>query len=122
MSVAKKRGLGRGLEALLGPKAAAEAPPLEATEGDVLRTVAIDALVPGKYQPRRTMDQSKLAELAESIKAQGVIQPIVVRDVGGKRYEIIAGQLAGAPASWPGWRTSRWSSARSTTAPSWRWR
>jgi ParB family chromosome partitioning protein len=92
MSVAKKRGLGRGLEALLGPKAAAEAPPLEATEGDVLRNVAIDLLVPGKYQPRRTMDQSKLAELAESIKAQGVIQPIVVRDVGGKGYEIIAGE------------------------------
>jgi ParB family chromosome partitioning protein len=92
MSVAKKRGLGRGLEALLGPKAAAEAPPLEATEGDVLRTVAIDALVPGKYQPRRTMDQSKLAELAESIKAQGVIQPIVVREMGSKSFEIIAGE------------------------------
>ena len=92
MSVAKKRGLGRGLEALLGPKAAAEAPPLEATAGDVLRTVAIDALVPGKYQPRRTMDQGKLGELAESIKAQGVIQPIVVRDVGGRSYEIIAGE------------------------------
>jgi len=91
MSVAKKRGLGRGLEALLGPKAAAEAPPLEATEGDVLRTVPIDALVPGKYQPRRTMDQSKLAELAESIKAQGVIQPIVVREMG-KSFEIIAGE------------------------------
>ena len=96
MTVAKKRGLGRGLEALLGPKAAAEAPPLEATEGDVLRTVPIDALVPGKYQPRRTMDQSKLAELAESIRAQGVIQPIVVREVDssgkGARYEIIAGE------------------------------
>ncbi|QSX79273.1 ParB/RepB/Spo0J family partition protein [Agrilutibacter solisilvae] len=92
MSVAKKRGLGRGLEALLGPKAAAEAPPLEATPGDVLRTVPVDSLMPGKYQPRRTMDEGKLAELAESIKAQGVIQPVVVRDVGGKRFEIIAGE------------------------------
>jgi ParB family chromosome partitioning protein len=92
MSVAKKRGLGRGLEALLGPKAAADAPPLEATPGDVLRNVPVDSLVPGRYQPRRTMDQGKLAELAESIKAQGVIQPIVVRDVGGKGYEIIAGE------------------------------
>ena len=93
MSTAKKRGLGRGLEALLGPKAAAEAPALvEAQPGDALRTLPIDALTPGKYQPRKTMDQGKLAELAESIKAQGVIQPIVVRDLGGKAYEIIAGE------------------------------
>ena len=92
MSVAKKRGLGRGLEALLGPKAAAEAPALEAVEGDILRHLPVDALAPGKYQPRKFWDQDKLAELAESIKAQGVIQPIVVRDIGGKRYEIIAGE------------------------------
>jgi len=92
MSTAKKRGLGRGLEALLGPKAAAEAPPLEAQPGDMLRTLPVDSLTPGKYQPRRTMDQGKLGELAESIKAQGVIQPIVVRDLGGKSYEIIAGE------------------------------
>jgi ParB family chromosome partitioning protein len=92
MSTAKKRGLGRGLEALLGPKAAAEAPPLEAQPGDMLRTLPVDSLTPGKYQPRRTMDQGKLGELAESIKAQGVIQPIVVRELGGKSYEIIAGE------------------------------
>jgi ParB family chromosome partitioning protein len=93
MSTPKKRGLGRGLEALLGPKAAAEAPALvEAQPGDALRSLPIDALTPGRYQPRRTMDQGKLAELAESIKAQGVIQPVVVRDIGGKSYEIIAGE------------------------------
>jgi ParB family chromosome partitioning protein len=93
MSAPKKRGLGRGLEALLGPKAAAEAPALvEAQPGDALRTLPIDALTPGKYQPRKTMDQGKLAELAESIKAQGVIQPVVVREIGGKAYEIIAGE------------------------------
>jgi ParB family chromosome partitioning protein len=92
MSVAKKRGLGRGLEALLGPKAAAEAPALEATPGDALRTLPIDALTPGKFQPRRTMDQAKLVELSESIKAQGVIQPIVVREMGSRSYEIIAGE------------------------------
>ena len=99
----KKRGLGRGLEALLGPKAAAEAPALEAVAGDVLRTLPVDALAPGKYQPRKTMDDAKLAELAESIRAQGVIQPIVVRMVGGgragKTYEIIAGERR--------WRASR---------------
>ncbi|QNN47949.1 ParB/RepB/Spo0J family partition protein [Thermomonas brevis] len=92
---AKKRGLGRGLEALLGPKAAAEAPALQAMPGDVLRTLPVDAMVPGKYQPRRTMDDAKLEELASSIRAQGVIQPIVVRERGGKggrTYEIIAGE------------------------------
>jgi ParB family chromosome partitioning protein len=95
-AAAKKRGLGRGLEALLGPKAAAEAPVLEAQPGDALQTLPVDALTPGKYQPRRTMDQAKLAELADSIRAQGVIQPIVVRAIasgrGGKVYEIIAGE------------------------------
>lgn len=88
----KKRGLGRGLEALLGPKAAAEAPVLEATPNDRLHSLPVDSLSPGKYQPRRHMDPDKLTELAESIRAQGVIQPIVVRDLGGKRYEIIAGE------------------------------
>ena len=96
-ATAKKRGLGRGLEALLGPKA--EAPALEATPGDTLRTLPIDALAPGRYQPRKTMDDAKLAELAESIRAQGVIQPIVVRDLGGRSYEIIAGERR--------WRASR---------------
>jgi ParB family chromosome partitioning protein len=94
-TAAKKRGLGRGLEALLGPKAAAEAPVLEAKPGDALRTLPIDALAPGKYQPRRTMDEAKLAELAESIRAQGVIQPIVVREIAsarGRTWEIIAGE------------------------------
>jgi ParB family transcriptional regulator, chromosome partitioning protein len=96
MTAVKKRGLGRGLEALLGPKAAAEAPALEATPTDTLRMLPIDALTPGKYQPRRAMDPGKLTELAESIKAQGVIQPVVVREIdrdkGGKVYEIIAGE------------------------------
>ncbi|WP_133500156.1 ParB/RepB/Spo0J family partition protein [Cognatilysobacter terrigena] len=96
MSSAKKRGLGRGLEALLGPKAAAEAPQIvEAQPGDQLRQLPVDALVAGKYQPRRHWDEAKLAELSESIKAQGVIQPIVVREIrdhGGKTFEIIAGE------------------------------
>ena len=89
---AKKRGLGRGLEALLGPKAAAEAPPLEARPGDALKTLPLDALAPGKYQPRRDMDDARLGELAESIRAQGVIQPIVVRRLADATYEIIAGE------------------------------
>ena len=88
---AKKRGLGRGLEALLGPKAA-ETPPLEAQPGEALRRLPVSQLQPGRYQPRTGMDPAKLGELAESIRAQGVIQPIVVRELGRNQYEIIAGE------------------------------
>ncbi len=98
-AAAKKRGLGRGLEALLGPKAAEEAPALEARPGDALRTLPVDALAPGKYQPRRQMDPAKLTELSESIRAQGVIQPIVVRQLPDRTFEIIAGERR--------WRASR---------------
>ena len=96
MSAAKKRGLGRGLEALLGPKAATTPPP-EAQPGETLRQIPVKQLQPGKYQPRMGMDPAKLSELAESIKAQGVIQPIVVRELspgpaGKARYEIVAGE------------------------------
>ena len=93
---AKKRGLGRGLEALLGPKAAAAAP-AEVQPGERLRQVEVKQLQPGKYQPRMAMDPAKLSELAESIKAQGVIQPIVVRELspgqpGKVMFEIVAGE------------------------------
>jgi ParB family chromosome partitioning protein len=88
---AKKRGLGRGLEALLGPKAAATPPP-EAQPGEVLRQIPVKHLQPGKYQPRMAMDPAKLSELAESIKAQGVIQPIVVRELSAGKFEIVAGE------------------------------
>src|SRR3546814_9883598 len=89
---AKKRGLGRGLEALLGPKAAADAPALEASPDDNLRALPVDAIAPGKYQPRKQWDEDKLAELAESIRAQGVIQPIVVRELPDRTFGIIAGE------------------------------
>lgn len=91
MSAPKKRGLGRGLEALLGPKAA-ETPPPEAQPGEALRTLPVQQLQPGKYQPRMQMDAAKLTELAESIKAQGVIQPIVVRELSPGKFEIVAGE------------------------------
>src|SRR3546814_2072717 len=96
---AKKRGLGRGLEALLGPRAAADAPALEASPDDNLRALPVDAIAPGKYQPRKQWDEDKLAELAESIRAQGVIQPIVVRELPDRTFEIIAGERR--------WRASR---------------
>jgi len=91
MSAPKKRGLGRGLEALLGPKAAA-AIPAEAQPGEAMRTLPVQQLQPGKYQPRTAMDPGKLTELAESIRAQGVIQPIVVRELSPGRFEIVAGE------------------------------
>ncbi len=89
---AKKRGLGRGLEALLGPSAAARTTPLQAQPGETLARLPVAQLQPGRYQPRRNMAGDKLDELADSIRAQGVIQPIVVRVLAADRYEIIAGE------------------------------
>jgi len=88
---AKKRpsSLGRGLDALLGGGDAAVAS-VEA-EGE-LRTLDVLAIQPGKYQPRHHFDTEPLEELAASIKAQGLIQPVVVRSLGGDRYELIAGE------------------------------
>ncbi|HHW4668189.1 MAG TPA: ParB/RepB/Spo0J family partition protein [Xylella fastidiosa subsp. multiplex] len=91
----KKRGLGRGLEALLGSKGGSSVPPTVAEEqlpGEVLRTLQITQLQPSKYQPRREMSEAKLAELADSIKAQGVIQPIIVRELDVDMFEIVAGE------------------------------
>jgi len=91
----KKRGLGRGLDALLGPKSTVsqvQTSVIEPLPGEVLRKLAVGQLQPGKYQPRREMDQAKLAELADSIRSQGVIQPILVRQLPAGNYEIVAGE------------------------------
>ena len=90
MAAAKRRGLGsRDLDVLLGGgDVAAEG----IAAGEDLRTLPVTRIVPGKFQPRRVFDADKLAELAASIKAQGVIQPILVRPLGAERYEIIAGE------------------------------
>ena len=89
----KKRGLGRGLEALLGNNSSAT---LEAeaaqSEPRELQYLPLDLVQRGKYQPRRDMDSEALEELAQSIKAQGVMQPIVVRPIGSGRFEIVAGE------------------------------
>lgn len=84
--MAKIKGLGRGLDALLG----GDEEPTAAT--DDLMNIAIDALLPGRYQPRTRMNDEALRELAESIKAQGVMQPILTRPAGDGRYEIVAGE------------------------------
>ena len=87
---AKKRGLGRGLDALLGGDAEPAAPTSD-LEGE-LRTLEIHAIQPGKYQPRHAMDPERLDDLAASIRAQGVIQPVVVRELSKDRFELIAGE------------------------------
>lgn len=79
------KGLGRGLDALLAKDEAGAG-------GESLRTLKLDELQPGKYQPRTRMDQASLEELARSLKSQGVMQPILVRSLGKGRYEIIAGE------------------------------
>jgi ParB family chromosome partitioning protein len=97
MVTKKPKGLGRGLEALLGPKVV-EAPTQAggAANDGISTTLSLDVLVAGAYQPRTQMDEGALYELAESIKAQGIMQPILVRQLtegphAGK-YEIIAGE------------------------------
>ncbi len=101
-----KRRLGRGLDALLGGGSSSSSSagsgggsdggaefsaPVE-TSSDRLRMIGIDQLQPGKYQPRTNMHNESLEELASSIRAQGIVQPIVIRPIGGNRYEIIAGE------------------------------
>jgi len=87
---AKKRGLGRGLDALLGGDGAGTPSVIE-QEGE-LRTLPIQQIQPGKYQPRRHWNDEALDELAASIRAQGLIQPVVVRAIGKNSYELIAGE------------------------------
>jgi len=82
----KLKGLGRGLDALLANDIEASA------QSDSLATLLVDKLQPGKYQPRTHMDQASLESLADSIRAQGIMQPIVVRLVNDGKYEIIAGE------------------------------
>lgn len=86
MVAIKKKGLGRGLEALLGEKVQKEKPDAE------INRLPLAALQAGKYQPRQKMEAGALQELAESIREQGVMQPLLVRLVSAGRYEIIAGE------------------------------
>ena len=89
MVTKKPKGLGLGLEALLGPKVKDAAD----GAGDGAPTVLkLAQLQPGKYQPRTRMDEGSLYELAESIRSQGIMQPVLVRPLTGGRYELIAGE------------------------------
>jgi ParB family chromosome partitioning protein len=86
MATKKPKGLGLGLEALLGPKVS------EVPAGGAPSELALAQLQPGRYQPRTRMDEGALYELAESIRSQGVMQPVLVRPLAEGRYEIIAGE------------------------------
>ncbi|MFS0755810.1 ParB/RepB/Spo0J family partition protein [Noviherbaspirillum sp. 1P10PC] len=92
MATKKTKGLGRGLDALLG--GSSDAAETETLAASTPSSLAIDKLQPGKYQPRTRMDEGALAELADSIRAQGLLQAILVRPVpeAAGRYEIIAGE------------------------------
>ena len=91
MAAKKKRGLGRGLDALLGEAALSQA--------ETPQTLPLERIEPGRFQPRRDIDPERLAELAESIRIHGVVQPVVVRPRDDGRYELIAGERR--------WRASR---------------
>jgi ParB family transcriptional regulator, chromosome partitioning protein len=100
MNSRKKPALGRNLSAMLSPSTLDE---VRHPAGGELRELPLDVIRPGRYQPRSVFDEEKLAELADSIRAQGVVQPVVVRPVGDDAYELIAGerrwraaQIAGA--------------------------
>jgi ParB family chromosome partitioning protein len=88
MSKPKSKGLGRGLDALLG----ADAPPLPAADQTAPTALPLGQLQPGRYQPRTRMDETALQELAESIRQHGLMQPIMVRPIAANRWEIIAGE------------------------------
>src|SRR3954451_4905776 len=96
MVTKKPKGLGRGLEALLGPTASDISADASAANPGLPASLFLSDIVPGMYQPRTRMDEGALYELAESIKAQGIMQPILVRKVAAGantgKYEIIAGE------------------------------
>ena len=83
MAEAQQRGMGRGLSAIL---------PRSGKIDDGLRAISLDLIQPNARQPRRTFDQTRLAELAESIRTRGVLQPVVVRPLAGGRFELVAGE------------------------------
>ena len=130
MVTKKPKGLGRGLEALLGPKVAEAASPdaQDTARNATPSSLPLTELVAGVYQPRTRMDEGALYELAESIKAQGVMQPILVRKLvdgpNAGKFEIIAGERRFRASKLAG--LTRWAtasvmvfSARPTRSTSW---
>src|SRR5512146_2820795 len=95
-----ERRLGRGLEALLGPVNREQA-----EKSGALREVAVASVRPNPFQPRKKIDEQELAELADSINASGLLQPVVVRAVAGGHFELIAGERRWRAVQRLGWKT-----------------
>ncbi|MBT8048009.1 MAG: ParB/RepB/Spo0J family partition protein [Xanthomonadales bacterium] len=89
MTMKKKPVLGRNLSSMLSQATLQQ---VNTDNRDELRNLPLDVIQPGRYQPRSVFDEDKLAELADSIRAQGVVQPVVVRPMGDNRFELIAGE------------------------------
>ena len=110
MVTKKTKGLGRGLEALLGPKVDDSVAAKNAAAEGLPSTLPLSQMVAGMYQPRTRMDEGALYELAESIKAQGIMQPILVRQLtdgpNAGKYEIIAGERRSRAAKLAGLDTT----------------
>ena len=107
--IRKKGGLGRGLDALLGAGTASRAAGASAeSEAETLKQLPVERITPGRYQPRQYFPEESLRELADSIRVQGVVQPIVVRPLGEDRYELIAGERR--------WRAARLAGLREMPA------
>ena len=127
MATKKPKGLGLGLEALLGPTVRDAADAGADGDGDAAHAARSTQLQPGKYQPRTRMDEGALYELAESIKAQGVMQPILVRAAspsgdGERATRSSPASAASAPRSWPASTRCRCWCATCPTRPRRRWR
>jgi ParB family chromosome partitioning protein len=90
MSTRKKPALGRGLSSMLSQNTLKQVS--DRDSGDALRQLPVDSIRPGRFQPRSVFDADKLEELASSIRAQGVVQPVVVREIADGQYELIAGE------------------------------
>ena len=114
MASNKDRGLGKGLGALPGDDA------LQAQEGGSL-SLPISEVQPGLKQPRKRFDDETLADLAESIRTHGIIQPLTVRRLSSGYYQIIAGERRWRAAKLPGSMRCPPSSLRPMTAPLWSW-
>ena len=92
MAAKKRESLGRGLDALLGSgDAKNDSSAAEGSSGE-LRTLGVASIRAGKHQPRRHFDEDLLNELAESIKSQGVLEPVIVREISSGRFELVAGE------------------------------
>lgn len=93
-----RRRLGRGLEALMGPSVA------EARADGSLLQIPLGSIRANRYQPRRVFDETALAELTESLRTAGLLQPVIVRPIGDNRYELVAGERRWRAAERLGWR------------------